>query len=158
MSAGTGKFQAGTNYPGLLIDILALGGANFPAQAHTPIQVPGTSTVWSNSFKLNRGMTYGWEVYFTGAGVVTVTCELEQANQPPTTEGAADGSWVIPVTKATTNGLFPTGVIVATTTTYITAYSPVATILGRLKITGTGSNDAALTYLSLARMYEIKNF
>ena len=103
-------------------------------------------------------MTYGWEVYFTGSGVVTVTCELEQANQPPTTEGAVDGSWVIPVTKLTTNGLFPTGVIVATTTTYITAYSPVATILGRLKLTGTGSNDAALTYLSLARMYEIKNF
>ena len=103
-------------------------------------------------------MTYGWEVYFTGAGVVTVTCELEQANQPPTTEGAVDGSWVIPVSKLTTNGLFPTGVIVATTTTYITAYSPVATILGRLKLTGTGSNDAALTYLSLARMYEIKNF
>ena len=157
MALGTGAFQAGTNYPGLLWDILKFGGANFPAQAHTNIPVAGTAVAYSNSFKLNRGMTYGWEVAFTSSGVCTVTVELEQGNQPPTTEGAADGSWVIPVGKATTNGLFPAGTIIAPATTYITAYSPVATILGRLKITGTGSNDAS-TVLSLARVYEIKNF
>jgi hypothetical protein len=157
MTLGTGAFKAGTNYPGLLWDILTFGGALLPATAHTNIAINATAVAYSNSFKLNRGMTYGWEVAFTSSGVVAVTVELEQANQPPTTEGAADGSWVIPVTKATTNGLFPTGVCVAAATTYITAYSPVATILGRLKITGTGANDAS-TVLSLARMYEIKNF
>ena len=157
MTLGTGAFKAGTNYPGLLWDILTFGGALLPATAHRNIAINATAVAYSNSFKLNRGMTYGWEVAFTSSGVVAVTVELEQANQPPTTEGAADGSWGIPVTKATTNGLFPTGVCVAAATTYITAYSPVATILGRLKITGTGANDAS-TVLSLARMYEIKNF
>ena len=156
MSLGTGAFKAGMNYPGLLWDILAFGGVNGPAQAHTSILINATATAYSNSFKLNRGMTFGWEVAFISSGVVAVTVELEQANQPPTTEGSADGSWVIPVGKATTNGMFPTGTIIAAATTYIAAYSPVATILGRLKITGIGANDATTT-LSLARLYEIKN-
>lgn len=158
MALGTGAFQAGSNFPGLLIDLLAQGG--YPTsvvQPHTNIAVAGTAVARSNSFKLNRGMTFGWEVALTSSGVCTVTIELEQGNQPPTTEGSADGSWVIPQGKATTNGLFPTGVIVAPGTTYIVAYAPVATILGRLKITGTGSNDAS-TVLTLARCYEIKNF
>ena len=82
--------------------------------------------------------------------------ELEQANQPPATEGAQDDAFVIPVGKATTNGLYPVGVIVAAATRYITAYSPVATALARLKFTGTGSNDASVV-CNLARVYEIKN-
>jgi hypothetical protein len=157
MTLGTGTFQAGTNYPGLLWDILQFGGVKGAVQAHTNIVVNATATVWSNSFKLNRGMTYGWEVAFTSSGVCTVTVELEQGNQPPTTEGAADGSWCIPLGKQTTNGLFPAGSIIAAGVTYITAYAPVATILGRLKLTGTGTN-AASTTLVLARLYEIKNF
>jgi hypothetical protein len=158
MALGTGAFQAGTNYPGLLWDLLAQGGANSKTgQAHTSVACGGTSVYWTNSFKLNRGMTFGWEVALTSSGVCTVTIELEQGNQPPTTEGAADGSWVIPVGKSGANGLFPSGTIVAAATTYIVAYAPVATILGRLKITGTGSNDVSTT-LSLARLYDIKNF
>jgi hypothetical protein len=157
MALGTGKFQGGTNYPGILYDLLAMAGAlTTTGQAHTNIAVNGVTTVYSNSFKLNRGMLFGWEVAMTSSGVVAVTIELEQGNQPPTTEGSADGSWVIPQGKATTNGLFPTGVVIAAATTYITAYAPVATILGRLKISGTGSNDAT-TVLSLARLYEIKS-
>ena len=77
MALGTGAFQAGTNYPGLLWDILKFGGAKLPAQAHTNIPVASTATVWSNSFKLNRGMTYGWEVAFTSSGVCTVTATMK---------------------------------------------------------------------------------
>ena len=149
MAGGTGAFQKGTNLPGFLNDILALGGVTY-------IAVPTTGVAYSQSFVLRRGVTFGWEVKFTSTGVCTVTCELEQANQPPETEGAQDDSFVIPVGKATTNGLYPTGVIIAAATRYITAYSPVATVLGRLKLTGTGSNDAS-TRLALARVYEIKN-
>lgn len=149
MAGGTGAFQAQTLFPGTLLDIIALGGA-------TSIAVGGTNVAYSQSFYLRRGMTFGWEVKFTSSGVCTATVELEQANQPPNTEKAQDDSFVIPVGKGTTNGLFPTGVIVAAATRYITAYAPVATILGRLKITGTGSNDAS-TVLALARVYEIKN-
>jgi len=149
MGGGTGAFQAKSVVPGKLIDILALGGVS-------SIAVGSTAVAYSQSFFLLRGVTFGWEVKMTSSGVVAVTIELEQANQPPAVEGAQDDAFVIPISKLTTAGLFPTGVIVATGTRYINSYSPVATILGRLKITGTGSNDAS-TVLSLARMYEIKN-
>ena len=147
MAGGTGAFQAGEVVPGLLFDIL---------RGASGIAVAGTATVYSKSFFLKRGVTFGWELKFTSSGVVAVTVELEQSNQPPNTEQAQDDSFVIPISKLTTNGLFPTTTIVAAATRYITAYSPVATILGRLKISGTGSNDAS-TVLSLARLYEIKN-
>lgn len=150
MAGGTGSFQAGNQVPGFLNDILAAGG-------DTSIAVGTTSVAYSQSFVLRRGVVFGWEVKMTSSGVVAVTIELEQANQPPNTEKAQDDSFVIPVGKATTNGLYPTGVIVAANTRYITAYSPVATVLGRLKLTGTGSNDAS-TVLSLARRYAIKSF
>jgi hypothetical protein len=150
MAGGSGAFQAGNVTPGFLVNILALGGV-------TTLAVASTGVVYSQSFILRRGCTYGWEVAFTSGGVVAVTVELEQSNQPPETEGSQDDSFVIPVGKATTNGLYPTGVCIAAGVRYITAYSPVATVLGRLKLTGTGSN-AASTVLSIARMYEIKNF
>ena len=159
MAGGTGKDQAGTQYPGFLLDILALGYEKNPLifTSKTQLAVAGTATVYSQSFVLRRGCTFGWEVQFTSSGVVAATVELEQSNDPPTTEGSQDDNFVIPVNKATTNGLFPTGQIAATATRYITAYSPDATVYGRLKITGTGANDAA-TVLSMARVYEIKNF
>lgn len=151
MAGGTGAFQAGTVLPGFLVDILAL-----TTGARVSLAVASAGTAYSHSFILRRGVTYGWEVKMTSSGVVAVTIELEQANQPPNTEAAQDDSFVIPQGKGTTNGLFPTGIIIATGTRYITAYSPVATVLGRLKCTGTGANDAS-TVLSLANMYEIKN-
>ena len=149
MAGGSGAFQAKTVLPGLLVDILALGGV-------TSIAVPTTGVAYSQSFMLRRGVTFGWEVKFASSGVCTVTVELEQANQPPTTEGAQDDAFVIPINKITTAGLFPVGQIVAVATRYITAYSPDATVLGRLRFTGTGSNDAS-TICNLARVYEIKN-
>ena len=159
MAGGTGAFQAGNVTPGFLVDILALGYQSNPLifTSKTMLAVASTNTVYSQSFILRRGCTYGWEVAFTSSGVVAVTVELEQSNQPPVTEGSQDDSFVIPVGKATTNGLYPTGTIAATGVRYIVAYSPVATVLGRLKFTGTGIN-AASTVCSIARMYEIKNF
>ncbi|MDE1867215.1 MAG: hypothetical protein KGI08_05855 [Thaumarchaeota archaeon] len=148
MSGGTGAFPKGYLAPGFLTDILALSGVS-------SLPVNGTAVVYSHSFVLRRGVTFGWEVKMTSNGVVAVTIELEQANQPPATEGAQDDAFVIPQGKATTNGLFPTTVVAAANTHYMTAYAPVASILGRLKLTGTGSNDAT-TALALARVYEIK--
>ena len=151
MAGGSGASQAGNLNPGFLVDILALGGV-------TTLAVASTNVAYSQSFILRRGCTYGWEIKMHNtSGACTVTVELEQANQPPATEGAQDDAFVIPVGKGTTNGMFPTGTIVAADTVYITAYSPVATVFGRLKFTGTGSN-AASTVCSRARMYEIKNF
>lgn len=157
MAGGTGTFQSKTALPGFLLDVLALGNQNNPTIFTSAVQLatPSTSVVYSQSFVLRRGVTYGWEIKFAGT-VVTQTVELEQANQPPTTEGAQDDAFVIPVGKATTNGLFPTGTIVATATRYIAAYSPVATVLARFKFTGTGSNNADCV-CNLLRVYEIKN-
>ena len=159
MAGGSGAFQAGNVLPGFLLDILALGYQNNPLifTSRTALAIASTNTVYSQSFILRRGCTYGWEVKFTSSGVVAVTVELEQSNQPPETEGSQDDSFVIPVGKTGTNGLYPTTTIVAASVRYITAYSPVATVLGRLKFTGTGAN-AASTVCSIARMYEIKNF
>jgi hypothetical protein len=148
MSGGNGAIQAGTMLPGRLIDIIALGGA-------TSIAVGTTNVAYSESFLLPRGITFGWEVKFTSSGVVAVTVELEQSNQPPTTEKAQDDSFVIPVGKATSNGLFPSGIVIAAATRYLVAYSPVATAFGRLKFTGTGANDAS-TVCTIARLYAIK--
>jgi hypothetical protein len=157
MGGGTGAFQAKTIIPGTLLDILDLGYRENPAifTSKVSLAIPTTSVVYSQSFMLKRGVTFGWEVRFHGT-VVTVTCELEQANQPPATEGSQDDAFVIPVGKGTTNGLFPSGIIVATDTKYITAYAPVATVLARLKFTGTGSNNADCV-CNVARVYEIKN-
>ena len=157
MGGGTGTFQSKTVIPGLLLDVLALGYQSNPLifTNATSLAIAGTGTVYSQSFMLRRGVTYGWEVKFAGT-VVAVTCELEQANQPPATEGAQDDAFVIPVGKATTNGLYPTGTIIATATRYITAYSPVATVMARFRFTGTGSNNADCV-CNLLRVYEIKN-
>lgn len=149
MGGGTGAFQAGTTLPGFLIDILALGSV-------ASIAVGTTTVAYSKSFFLTHGVTYGWEIKMGSSGPVAVTVELEQSNQPPTTENAQDDAFNIPIGKTTTNGLFPLGSIVAPTIRYYTAYSPVATALGRLKFTGTGSNDAS-TVVNAARVYEIKN-
>jgi hypothetical protein len=150
MAGGTGAFQTGTQLPGFLNDLLALN------QAHTNIAVASIAVAYSKSFVLRRGVTFGWAVKFSSSGVCTVTVELEQSDQPPTTEGSQDDAFVIPQGKGTTNGLFPAGVIVAAATWYRVAYAPIATVLGRLKITGTGSNDAS-TILTGATLYEIKN-
>ena len=159
MAGGSGAFQAGNVLPGFLTDILALGYQSNPLifTSKTALAVASTNVVYSQSFILRRGCTFGWEVAFTSGGVVAVTVELEQSNQPPETEGSQDDSFAIPVIKASTNGLYPTGTIVAAGVRYFNAYSPVATVLGRLKFTGTGAN-AASTVCSIARVYEIKNF
>ena len=147
MAGGTGKFQAGTLLPGFLRDILALGGV-------TTLAVASTGTIYSKSFFLHRGYIFGWEFNFTGS-TVAVTVELEQANQPPVTEGAQDDAFVIPISKTGASCLAPLGTIVAAGTRYIGSYQPVATVLARLKITGTGSNGAN-TVMTIGRLYEVK--
>jgi hypothetical protein len=135
--------------PGTFIDLLAAGSV-------TSIAVPTTGVAYSQSFVLPRGCTFGWEVEFDSDGVVAVTVELEQSNIAPETEGSADDNFDIPVGKTAANGLLPSGSCIAKDKRYITAYSPVATIFGRLKFTGTGAN-AASTVCNVARVYAIKN-
>lgn len=144
MVAGLGEIL-----PGFLLDILNFGGQN-----NTPtgaIAVASTGTAYSNSFPLRRGVTYGWTVKMTSSGTVTVKVELEQSNVRPVTEGASDVNWVVPDNKSAS----PMFSAISDTNIHNVAYSPNATGFGRLKLTGSGSNDAS-TKLAVAQAYGIK--
>lgn len=156
MAGGTGTFQTGTQLPGVLLDLIKYQNqAQSGATLVTPIGVGGTSVYYTQSFPLHRGVIFGWEFKVTSSGAVALTIELEQANQPPNTELAQDDAFNIPIGKTTTNGLIPTGNIVAAGW-FNTAYAPISSALARLKITGTGSNHAS-TALAIARVYQIKS-
>ena len=153
MAGGTGAFQAGTLLPGFLFDILANQNSK-QGTSLTGFAVASTATVRSQSFILRRGVTYNWEFRVTSSGTVALTIELEESNQPPNTELSQDDSFVIPIGKGTTNGLVPTGNITAAGT-YRVLYTPAGSAVGRLKITGTGSNDAS-TVVTVAKIHEVR--
>jgi len=102
------------------------------------IAVATTGTVYTNSFKLNRGEYFETSYYaVSSAGTISLTIELEQSFQSPTTEGVADATYTEPVnmsdivTTLTTEGIWSH-----------VAISPVVLPYGRFKITGTGANNA----------------
>lgn len=159
MAGGTGAFQSNNLNPGVLLDLLGFQNREQNLAAATPWVVGSTGTFYGQSFPLHRGMIFGWEFKVTSSGVVALTVELEQANQPPTLSSGIepltqDDAFGIPINKTGSNGLIPTGSIAAAGW-FKTAYAPIATVLGRLKITGTGSNDAS-TAITIARVYQIK--
>lgn len=155
MAGGTGAFQAGYQMPGFFTDLIKYqNAAQSGATLTTAIPVASTAVVYTQSFVLRRGCIFGWGIKMSSSGTIAVTIELEQSNQPPNTELAQDDAFVIPVGKTLTNGLLPTGTVIDDSW-YRVAYAPMATVLGRLKITGTGSN-AASTALAKAELYEIK--
>lgn len=154
MAGGTGAFQAGTQLPGVLLDLVSYQNQAQNLALSTAIACGGTSTYYTQSFFLHRGVIFGWEFKVTSTGLVGLTIELEQGNQPPNTERSQDDGFGLPIGKTGVNGLIPTGNIAATGW-YRTAYAPIASALARLKITGTGSNDAS-TALTIARLYQLK--
>lgn len=109
--------------------------------ADDSIAVATTGTVYTEKLALPKNSTFGWEVQFSSSGTVAVTVVLEQSMDGTT--------WVTPDNKTTE--LFPS---VADTSVHQTSYAPNATPYGRLKLTGTGSNDAS-TALVRALMYAV---
>lgn len=126
---------------------------SLPAVTANGITVASTGVIYLPSFVLPRNVTFGWEVKFSSVGTIDAKVELEQGFQRPTTEGASDTTWVSQDNKLTTNMLFQE---ISNSAYHMTAYSPNATPMGRLKVTGLGSNDAA-TLLAVAKVYMIKN-
>lgn len=142
----------GEQLPGFPLDILNFGGINNTPTGVLAIPLADNTTpVYSNSFPLRRGLTYGWEVLLGGTGVKAVKIELEQGNVRPVNEGATDASWAVPDNKTGT----PLFTSIADTKTHFAAYAPDATAFGRLKVTGLTGNDASTT-LATARNYGIK--
>ena len=110
------------------------------------IAVPSTTVVYSKSFNLKYGIAFGiWYQAGNGSGQANMKIELEQGYQAPTTEGAADASWVVPAGVAPINSNLNDG---ATQLAHIQTVSPVPMKHGRLKITGLGSNPADATLVA----------
>lgn len=147
----------GEQFPTQLVDIIALTSfARVAAgsSAITSIAVASTGTAYSASFPLPRNCTFSWDVQFSSSGVVAVTVELEQGFARETTLQSADTvHFCIPDNKTSTSRMYPT---IGDTNLHNVAYAPNATPVGRLKFTGTGSNDAS-TVCSLAHMLTVKN-
>ena len=110
------------------------------------IEVGGTNVASSCEIFLPKGHTFGWGVKFSSDGVIDVKVELEQSL-------SLDDGYAVPDNK--TN--FPMFDQVADSELHLVAYAPIASLYGRLKLTGQGSNDAS-TKLILAKMYTAKNY
>lgn len=102
------------------------------------IAVAGVTTVYTKSFKMTFGEYFGVGYYVnSAAGSPDVTIQLEQSWVAPSTEGASDGNFTIPVglsdivTNLTTEQVW-----------YIKTLSPIAFEFGRFKITGNSGNNA----------------
>ena len=104
-----------------------------------------TSVARSEKFFMLKGHSFGWEVQFESDGVINATIELEQQFE--------DGDdWVVPDNHSD-DPMFT----ITDSSTHQVAYAPIASLYGRLKITGVGSNDVTTT-LTKAKMYVARNY
>jgi len=110
-----------------------------------------TGTVWSHLFTLPKDVSFGFEFQFTSPGTTSVQIDLEQGNVDLTAAQEA---------LANANYVLAEGVSAIVTITdedvHIIGFAPVVTQFARLKLLGTGGNDA-LTALATARMITTKN-
>ena len=116
---------------------------NNSSGAPGPISVPSTTVVYSRSFRLNYGQSFGaWYQAGNGSGIANMKIELEQSYIAPATEGSADANFVIGV------GVAPIETSLSGNTAVVKAITPVPMKHARLKITGLGSNpsDATLNF------------
>ena len=114
---------------------------NYDAIGGVALAVAGVTVVWTESFLFEKDVTYSFEFQFDapGAGVVECDVSLEQGNTAPATEAAASTDMVIPQGK---------GFIlenVGDKIVHVVAYTPVVSNFMRLRIAGTGANNAGTT-------------
>lgn len=106
----------------------ALGGST--------LAVAGVTTLWTETFLLEKDVTYSFEFIFASPGTVECDLSLEQGNSLPATETASSGNMVIPESA---------GFIlenVGDEVRHIVAYTPKVSKFLRVKVEGTGSNNA----------------
>ena len=99
----------------------------------------GSTALYSASFKLNYGQSFGVWYKAASSGTVALKIQIEQSAVPPTTEGAADANYVIG------NGVADVDSNLANTTAVVKTISPVPMMYARLKIIGLSGNDATTT-------------
>lgn len=110
------------------------------ASGTTTIAVAGTTAVvYTKTIDISDAEYFAVE-YYANAGTVVATIQIEQSNQLPATQGAADANYTIPVN-------LPDIVTGLTTeeTWYRKAINPIACKYVRFKISGASGNDAGST-------------
>lgn len=115
-------------------------------QGAATLAVAGVTTVYGKSFSLPKNHSFGLQYRFTGTAI-QVKVELEQGNDQPTTEGAADTAWGVGHTIDSA---------VVASAALVKAVTPVVAKYGRLKLTGSGANNADCL-LVLAKLGLTKN-
>ena len=116
----------------------------------TALAVASAATVYSKSWKWGSGEYFSLAYKATSEGVVGLKIELEQSNVAPTTERSSDDNYVV------AENMQDVEPALATETQHYKKLSPVVSVYGRLKITGSGSNDASTTLAaSIVRQEEL---
>ena len=121
---------------------------NYDLLAGVDLAVAGvTAGVWTKTFILPKDVTFGFEYKFASSGVVECTMTFEQGNLSHT-EAATSTNMVLPASKST--------IAVADALVHVLAYAPVVSNYFRVKVAGTGANDAS-TVLERFLVNTIKN-
>ncbi len=108
--------------------------------APAPITIPTTTTVYSHSFRLNYGQSFGiWLQAGNGSGTAKMKIELEQSYRPPTTEGSSDSGYVVG------DGVADIESALNDVNAHVKVITPVPMKWARLKITGLDTNPADAT-------------
>ncbi len=103
----------------------------------TDLAVASTGVVYTNSFKLGFGLYFGLYIQSTSvSSTADIKIELEESIRPPTTEGAADTGYTVPV------GMAAISSSTADETCQIYTVSPKPMPYGRFKLTGVNSNPS----------------
>ncbi len=105
------------------------------------IPVASAAVVYSASFLFGNSEYFTLEYLGASPGTLGLKIELEVGSQPPTTEGSADALlWNVPE-----NAQDIESDLSNKTKMHFKKLAPPAALYGRLKITGSGSNDAGST-------------
>ena len=116
----------------------------------TTIAIASDATVYTKSWEWGTGEYFSLDYIAASDGTVSLKIELEQGNTLPGTEGSSDTDWVV-----AENGQ-DIEADLDDETQHFKKLSPVVSKYGRLKITGSATNDASTTLRAkLARQEEI---
>ena len=111
--------------------------AGFNSKVANALAIASQAVVYSNSFRMSFGESFGASFLATSASSVPdLKIELEQGDNPPTTEGSSDSNYVV------ADGVAPLYANLTVETTKRRAISPVPSAYGRYKITGGASNPS----------------
>jgi len=113
------------------------------------IPIASAATVYTASFPFGMAEYFSLDYKATSSGVVGLKIELEVGNSLPDTEGSADTDWAVPENAQDIEADLDDE------TQHHKKLSPVTSKYGRLKITGSGTNDASTVLAAkLARQEE----